>query len=134
MKAKVYSYFSPDVEDLNSFQPASAEEYGFLLTLSVGVEGEPGEEIFYLMVCTPEWIRARFRADQIVIGHHYLLVLNTDFENVERFVRDYIESCEGATWSELTARVGMLASSEFENDRVLERHRARIHQLSDIYL
>ena len=82
MKAKVYSYFSPDVEDLNSFQPASAEEYGFLVTLSVGVEGEPGDEIFYLMVCTPEWIRATFRAEQIVIGHHYLLVLNTNFENV----------------------------------------------------
>ena len=127
MRARLNSYFSPDVDDLESFRPAKPDDYGYLLTLYVGADDDqPGEEVFYIVVCTPEWLRARYASDDLVIGHQYLIVFDYGFTKIENFIREYVESCEAPSWTELMRRVGMLGSWEFEGDRVLERHRARI--------
>ena len=75
MKAKIKSFHSPDIEDLNNFIPIHHENFSFLLELMVGPDNESGEESFSIQVCTPQWLLSNMKKEDIIYCSHLFLVL-----------------------------------------------------------
>src|SRR5690242_13133370 len=100
MKAQLKRLHSPDVIDLKSFRPTQPDNFGFLLQLMVGTEGEEGEESFDVQVCTPRWLLERYRGKGIVSLRHHVLVFEYDHDRMLEALRLMVESCTGSDWDE----------------------------------
>ena len=115
MRARLRRLHSPDVFDLRVYRPPAADSFAFLLQVIVGPEGEPGEESFDIMVCTPRWLEQNHEKGDIVIGRHLLLVFEYDYDRLVRFVKTHVEQSSGETWFEVAQKLGRLGKWEFED-------------------
>lgn len=79
MRAEIRHLHSPDIADLARYWPEEPDNFGFLLQLLAGPEGEPGEESFDFLVCTPRWLTETYSADEIVDGRHTLIMFEYDY-------------------------------------------------------
>lgn len=121
MKAKIKSYESVDISDLENFVPNDPTNFAFLLELTVGPDGEEGEEIFDIQVCTPYWLLSIMSKTDAIPGHGFLIVLEYDFEHIFRKVKQLIENCTGKNWHEVARKVARIGYWEFE-DYIDEPH------------
>lgn len=122
MKAVLKSYYSVNIENLESYIPNNPESYGFNLTLLVGPKDSDGEESFNIIVVTPKWLLEKyanpaFAKDEIIIGRHYLIVFEYNFERIISFIRNYVENCTGDSWDEIAEKLARLGQWEFEDYR-----------------
>lgn len=117
MKAQIKYLHSPDVDDLQSFIPQVKDSFCFLLQIMVGPLGQQGEESFDALVCTPKWLIEHFDKGQIIIGRHYLLVFEYDYDRLTSFIDSYIEKCEGESWQEIATKLSRIGKWEFEDYR-----------------
>ena len=115
MRAKIKGFSSPDIEDFHSFTPENLENFSFLFEFMVGPENENGEEIFAIQVCTPQWLLSRLKKDDILLGRHFLIVLEYNFERIFNKIKQLIEACSGDTWNEVAEKVGRIGYWEFED-------------------
>lgn len=115
MKAEIKRLHSPDIDDLHEFTPADPDSFCFLLQVMVGPESKVGEESFDIQVCTPKWILENHRREDIIIGRHYLLVMEYNFERIQGKVNSFCSNCEGSTWEEVAEKFGRLGKWEFED-------------------
>jgi hypothetical protein len=115
MKAAIRYLHSPDVDDLESYQPGDPENFGLLVQVMAGPADGPGEESFDVMVCTPGWLAERVRSGGPLIGRHYLIVDTYDFATIETVLANAVESEEAPTWNELGERLGRIGKWEFED-------------------
>ena len=115
MRAQLKGLHSPDVHDLEKFAPELADDFGFLLQLMVGPEGEPGVESFDVMICTPEWLKRNFKASDFVIGCHRLIVFEYNYARLRAFFARCCEKCVADTWLEITSQLSRLGRWEFED-------------------
>ncbi len=109
IQAELKKLHSPDVADLERFQPDGP--FGFLLQAMVGPKGTAGEESFDILVCTPEWFSADMR-DDIVSGRHFLFMKRYDYRTLKRFIEDYCASCQGESWQEVARKLSRLGHWE----------------------
>src|SRR5262249_18299278 len=117
MRAKLKRLHSPDVSDLQAFVPAEPDNFGFLLQLMVGAEDEDGEESFDVQICTPSWLTAWHRWNDVVSLRHSILVLHYDYARLVDAFQGMVESCTGSTWHEVAEKVSRLGHWEFEDYR-----------------
>lgn len=79
--------FQPDPPTLSG-DPA---DFSFLVRLIVGPSDAPGEEIFDVTVCTPEWLAtASRRAGGLYDARHHVVVNLDEFN--QRALRDWLAS------------------------------------------
>jgi hypothetical protein len=114
MKAELKRLHSPDVDDLENFVPMIADDFGFLLQIIVGPAGDPGEESFDLVVCTPDWLKRRYKSSDIVVGHERILVFEYNYERLRAFIARYCEKCVAGTWLEIASKLSRIGRWEFE--------------------
>jgi hypothetical protein len=114
MEAKLKRLHSPDVYNLEDYQPDLQDEFGFLLQAMIGPAGEEGEESFDIEVCTPKWIEKRHRVDEVVIGLHYLIVREYNYQRIVKAIERFLQGCSGKDWSEVSKKVSRLGFWEFE--------------------
>jgi hypothetical protein len=113
VRAELKFLFSPDADPLQSFLPNGP--FGILVMAMIGPAGQEGHESFDFMVCTAEWFASNMR-EEIAMGRHYLFVRDFSYARVEKFVRDYCDSCgEAATWRGIAEKLGRLGMWEFED-------------------
>lgn len=117
MKAEIKSLYSLDIDDLPNYSPSDPECFNFLLRLIAGPESEPGEESFDIQVCTPKWLFEHHRREDIIMGRHYLIVMEYNYEKLVQFISEYCSRCEGSTWAEVAETLGRLGHWEFEDYR-----------------
>jgi len=115
MKAKVKGIHSPDIFDLASYIPNDAEKFSLLLQIMVGPADSDGEESFDIEVCTPQWLIETYQKNDVLIGRHYLIVFEYNYDRIISRIVSYISSCEGKTWHELAEKIGRLGLWEFED-------------------
>jgi len=115
MKPVIRRFHSPDVFNLQSYVPENPEEFGFLLQLMIGHEGEEGTEAFDVVVCTPKWLLSKHKKDEVLIGRHYLIVFEYDFARIADKLNAFCETCEGVTWPEVAQKLARLGRWEFED-------------------
>jgi hypothetical protein len=116
VRAEIKYLHSPDVEpDLETYRPDDPEDVGLLVQVIVGAAGEPGEESFDVMVCTPRWLDREARRFGPLIGRHYLVVARYDFAEIRAFITKVVDAENAPTWRELAERLGRFGHWEFED-------------------
>ena len=96
--------------------PEDRQRVGLLVQLLVGPEGEPGEESFDVVVCTPLWLLERIK-DDVLNLRHYLLVKEFHWDQVQAYIDEFLADIEAPTWEEVAQLVGRLGHWEFEDYR-----------------
>jgi hypothetical protein len=114
VKAIVKDYDSPQIDDFETFEPEDPENFSFGLTITVGAEGEQGEDLFDLFVCTPKWLETN-RLAEIVPGRHHLIVYEYNFPKIAQFIEAYVGEPDMGSWEELASYIARLAHWEFED-------------------
>ena len=117
MRAEIKNIYSFDIDDLERYRPEHAESFSFHLRLIAGPQNEAGEESFDLRVCTPQWLLDNHRKDDVIIGRHYLIVMEYNYERILKTITDFCDTCEGTTWTEVAQKLGRLGHWEFEDYR-----------------
>jgi len=115
MRAELKRLHSPDVDGpLEAFVPVDDRNFGFLLQIMAGPEGEEGEESFDVVVCSPAWLDRKLRAEPFV-GRHHLFMRKYQYETLVAFILSYCRECTGDTWANVAEKLGRLGKWEFEN-------------------
>jgi hypothetical protein len=97
---------------------ADPAEFCLLARIIVGEPGTPGDELFDITVCTPEWLSEAARRDSGIYNpRHHLIV---DFEQFDvRTLRAWlsakVQETQADTWAEVAERLSRLGNSEFED-------------------
>lgn len=117
MRAQVHEIFSLDIDDLVTWRPPDPECFSLSLRFVAGPENGEGGESFDLVVCTPGWLEANIEPDSVFDCRHHLVVRRFDLDRLVAFIRGYVNSCTGETWSEVGEKVGRLGMWEFEDYR-----------------
>ncbi len=117
MKAEIKCLYSPDVYDLKNYCPPDEECFGFLLRLMVGERGKEGEESFDMILCTPKWLSANNKKQDVLFGLHYLIVFRYDYDLIFEKLRKYVESINGKNWDEIGQKIGLIGNWEFQDYR-----------------
>ncbi|MBI1276558.1 MAG: hypothetical protein GC179_00380 [Anaerolineaceae bacterium] len=112
---KLKSILSPDIPDLVNYHPEDSKNFGFVLQLLIGPKHAEGMESFQVTVCTPTWMAEHFNNDEIVIGRHYLILFEFDYERLINRINKYLQLCADETWEQVAIKVGRLGLWEFED-------------------
>jgi Immunity protein 8 len=115
MRAKLNSVHSPDIWDLERYQPELSDNFGFLLQLMIGNNETLGEDTFDIIVCTPSWLKDRYPKDHILMGRSHLIVFEYDYVRMMKFLGEYCSGCCGQSWVEIANQLSRLGDWEFEN-------------------
>lgn len=86
MNAKLKRLHSPDIYNLENYQPECAGSFCFLLQAMIGPEAEEGEESYDIEVCTPAWIEENLGLDKALVGHHYLIGRDYNYQKIALFI------------------------------------------------
>lgn len=109
MKSQIRSFHAVEVHDLQAFQPAPAEPFGFLLQVFIGPEDEPGEEMFTMIVCNAAWmVETTEKYEQITLEHVILMPV-FDYQELERMVK-VLFTRSGKTWDEIVQKISRYAT------------------------
>ncbi|EGH43596.1 MULTISPECIES: immunity 8 family protein, partial [Pseudomonas syringae group] len=114
MNAELKRVHSPDIYNLESYHPECSDDFSFLLQAMIGPADEDGEESFDIEVCTPKWIEKNLGADEVLIGMHYLIVREYNYQKIVRAIEKFLLDCSGTNWSEVSKKVSRLGFWEFE--------------------
>lgn len=105
VKAQVKGYSSPDIADLEGFAPPDPECFAFLLDLSIGPAGAPGEERFSFVVATPRWFETHHAKTDVVLARHRVIVFEYDFPRLLAELTRICERVQGGTWLEIAQKL-----------------------------
>lgn len=117
VRACLRTLMSSDIGDLPSFKPAIADDFGFPLRAMFGPNNSEGEESFDMLVCTPKWMQQEVWRELIVMGRHYLVVEEYDFDRIRNFIIEFANGCSGETWRDVALKLSRLGFWEFEDYR-----------------
>lgn len=123
MKAEIKSIYSFDIDDLERYSPEREESFSFHLRLVAGPQSTPGEESFDLTFCTPHWFLDNCGKDDVVIGRHYLIVMEYNYQRVLKRLTDFCRTCVGSNWTEVAQKLGRVGHWEFEDYAEASKYR-----------
>jgi hypothetical protein len=104
MQAALKALHSPDIANVESYQPEREDHFGFVLRAVVGPMAQPGEESFDITV-TPKWLAEQYGTSEIVLGLHKVIVFRYDYSALRRFIEKYLMRRSGNTWAEIAQKV-----------------------------
>lgn len=114
LRAELKTFDSADVPDLERFHPDYPDNFGFELTLTIGVAGTEGGNLFFSHVCTPKWMIENHQPEEIIIGGNYIIVFQYDYRALINRLKFYIGMCTGETWEDLVFQLTKLGTWEYE--------------------
>lgn len=116
MQSEVKSIMSTEIFDLENYRPDDNELFSFLLTITVGIKGEPGGENFDVDVCSPKWLLHN-QYDDIIIGSGKLIAFKCDMPRILSKVKSLFDGCAGKDWNEIAMKLSRVGKWEFEDYR-----------------
>jgi hypothetical protein len=110
-------------------QPAK-EDVCYVMTLSIGMAGEPGADLFYVRVATPEALASRAPERPAVMASRAIMIVSDfDWETIQSHIEETVKICSAPTWNESRERLVRYFSWEYEDIQDAERART-IAQIS----
>ncbi|WP_348804212.1 Imm8 family immunity protein [Gordonia sp. VNQ95] len=116
MKAEIKSWYSADV-DVATYQSQDPGNDAVSVRILCGPLGQPGEESFDILVCTPDSLKPELEAGVPRLGRHTLLQGRLDLPAAYKFIDEYVSSVEGKDWTEVAEKLARLGKWEFEDYR-----------------
>ena len=117
MISEVKNIISPDIVDFQNYWPEDPENFAFLISTRVGPRGEPTEESFDMVVCTPKWLLNKYGEDAVILGQNKLIVFDFDMERILARIRKLFDNRPGKDWSEIAIKLSRIGHWEFADYR-----------------
>lgn len=115
VKPELRRLHSPDLMDMQTSQPENPRNFCMLVQAMIGPRGEPGEESFDILVCTPRWLEQSLANANVLFGLHYLFVDHYDYEWIRGAIARICNSLSGASWDDVASQLDKYGAWEFEN-------------------
>lgn len=107
---------------LSDHKPENLKFFSLNLTATIGPPNQDGGSLYYLHVCTPEWLKYSVEHDSKIgalWGRHLLIVDSFDADKIESLIQskldDISNNFSGNNPVELSERVARYAHWEFED-------------------
>lgn len=118
MKAEIKSWYSTEI-DVTTYQSQGPSNDAVWVRILCGPVGQPGEESFDILVCTPDSLKRKLEeSGSPLIGRHTLLQerldLSVAYDFID-FIDDFVDSCDGKDWTEIAEKISRLGKWEFED-------------------
>lgn len=115
MKSEIKNFFGSEIDEpLEVFQPEITDNFGFLIDLEIGIDGKEGADLFYVMLCTPKWLVENMKKEEILVGLHYLIVIEYNYENLYKKLNELF-CINGNDWDEIANKLGYIGQWEFRD-------------------
>jgi hypothetical protein len=115
MKSEIKDFFGSEInESLELYQPNIPDNFGFLIDLEIGIVGQEGADLFYVMLCTPQWLIENMKQEEIVLGLHYMIVFEYNFEKIHKKLIELF-CIEGKDWDEITNKLSYIGHYEYQD-------------------
>ncbi|AVQ05371.1 TPA: hypothetical protein HH295_21305 [Xanthomonas vasicola pv. zeae] len=112
MKARLFGLHA-DTWDVKKDQPDDPKCFSEELRAVIGPENFEGGDNFFIDVCTPEWIKERHYG--LKWGRFMLIVDRYSYEEIYKFLEQYVSSFEEDSWNKLAIKLSRVMSWEFED-------------------
>jgi hypothetical protein len=110
------------VEYEGGFAPADPSWFGILVDVLIGPDegprgpnGELGEEIFRLSVCSPNYFEAEAALDGTQWLRGYVLMPEWDYDALMQLIQQLCDRTEGADWNEVAWKLSRYMEWEFDD-------------------
>ena len=111
-------YIVPELRSVDAWDrtdPVDPQNFELAVQAIIGPMGEKGEEIFYLTVCTPQWLANYVSREKYIFGIHRLIVERYNWDLIEDVVRRLCRRISGKSWQEVTTKLNRFAGWEYED-------------------
>ena len=115
MKAQLKSIDLSRTVSFDDFHPEGPDNFSIWATAHVGPVGATSADLFQIEICTPRYLAHKVSSEGPTLGRHMLIVLTYDAALIRSTLERYIETCVGADWAEVGAKVARIGSWEFED-------------------
>jgi hypothetical protein len=85
-----------------------------------GPKGEPAEDVFYFLVCSPKWLVHSLSEKPFVFGRHYLILNHYNYDKIWTIISSFCKQISGSTWTEVATKLARYGHWEFEDYREKE--------------
>jgi Immunity protein 8 len=118
MESEVKSIMSTDIFcDLESYRPDDYESFMFPLTVSAGIKGKEGADMFDILVCSPKGLLDHYSPEEIILGRHMLIAFKLDMLFILGRIKKLFNGCIGENWDEIAVKLARIGHWEFEDYR-----------------
>ncbi len=115
MKPEIKEIFSADVADLAAWAPNYLEDIYVGLQLMIGPAGEPGADMFQLLVATPQALRAHRLPGSRPSYQYCLVVHDYDWPEIRSKIEQIVAGCEGNDWLAIAEKLARHFRWEFQD-------------------
>jgi len=106
---------APQFGPIESFKPNPDEPFYLSVTLSIGLKGEKGSDLFVVQVVNSFWLAQETAKGIQVIGRHFIITRDFDYDSLYQKIAAYCEKCTGENWEDVVPRLSRLAEWEYED-------------------
>ncbi len=107
------SFLCADYDPLCSYQPEDIHFFKFWIEISVGIEGEVGEELFQVCVCSPKWIENQLKESCSNLGLYTIIMSEYNYDNLCSIL-ERLFCIEGKDYNEISNKLGRIGVSEHD--------------------
>lgn len=116
MKAVLKHVYSYDIdESLENYTPSIADNFGLNIRLIVGEKNLGGEESVDVFLCTPRWLQDNHSKSDIIVGRHYIIVFEFNYERIFNQLKKIIENITADDWEKIGIKLSQIGIWEFED-------------------
>lgn len=118
MRAILKSMWNYNIESLKEFKPENPRNFSLKFILNIEIEEQEGVYEFTIDVCTPSILEGmlRYGDDNALWGRHMLIVLEYDFELIEKKINAYLSLCTGESYLDVMRKISQIAAWEYGAD------------------
>lgn len=116
MKPELKYLHSPDVHDLEKYEPPEDEPYYILVQAMFGPEGIDAEESFDALFCNTIYVRQQ-KSLGLNLEKYDVVLDKYHFNRILDYFNNAALNSEGASWNEVAEKLSRYGKWEFENYR-----------------
>ncbi len=113
MNLELKDYYSPDVDEIWSWEPKKSNDVSFLLELSIGEVNSEAADLFQVIIATPKKMEKQHGI--ILADRATIIVSEFDWNKIIERINEIIMQCESSSWVESTNKLQRYFIWEYEN-------------------
>ncbi|GGZ48359.1 immunity protein 8 of polymorphic toxin system [Shewanella chilikensis] len=111
MRAELKNYFSPDF-DIKTYWPENEKIFHFLLSLSIGPEGDDASNNFDVEIISFQWMECN--SEDLILGGNKIFLREYDIPLLISKIERYCNKCIGNSWDEIVNQLSRLGRFEYD--------------------